>query len=200
VDAALGLKEGNQRLFTFSMLLESRSGEVVVCIVRILTTEKIYVNHTINFLHLEPNLKRDSGLYSIRLDDKDGEHLAIHCHDHHNGASQLFLIKLTNGIEYPQNGTALFFLQYKVIVDFQWLSFNQSKYLFYITRHLDVYIIDPEGGFILIYFQQEFKTFISLLNIFRRRLMEYPTIQLFNVNTEVLFLIFILSVTIIRAI
>jgi len=189
----LGLKEGNHRLFTFVMLLESSSGEVVVCVTRILATEKKYLSHSINFFSFEPHLKRGSGLYSLRLDDKDGDLLAIHCHDHHNGASQLYFVKLTNPSECPQYGTALFFQQQKVILDFQWISCNQAKYLLYITRQLDVHIVNPDGDMMFFYFQQEIRPFISLINIFKRRLIEYPTIQVFNVNTEVSFFLLLFS-------
>ena len=175
------------RVFTMSMLLESKRGEVVVCIVRIHTTDKVYKGHTIKLFHLEPSLHRDAGLYSLRLDDKDGDYLAVHCHNHHNSNSTLYFMKPAKIEAGTQNVTCLKFGQSKIIIEYQWVSIQQMKYLVYITRQLEIYVVDPEGEQVLFYFNQKAKNSIHLLSMFRRKVLEFSAIQLFNVNTEVSF-------------
>ena len=185
MDAALGLKADNDRLFTMAMLLETDSAELVVCIVKICTTNTSYKSHTIKLLKIEPAIKRDSGLHSLKLDDRDGDHLVVHSHNHHEGYSNLFFIT-KDELENGSNGiTSLKFQKKKVILEYQWITTQAGKFLMYIMRDLDVFLITPNGNQAIMNFRSGSLPSISLLTLMRKRVVDNTAIQVFNVNTEV---------------
>ena len=180
----MGLKENGQRLFTWVMLLETKKGEIVVSVTRILTNDRHYLGHVHRFMRLETRLYKEAGMYSVRIDDKDGDNIAIHCHDHHNGNSLLYFMNISSNEQAVQSTVGLKFLHRKVVADFQWVSIMNKKFLFYVTKNLEAFLVDPQGERLLFYFKQELKPLIGLGYVFSRKVKDFATVQIFNVNTE----------------
>jgi len=105
----------------------------------------------------------------LRLDDKDGDNIAVHCHDHHNSHSLLYFINLSPTEQAVQSSKGLKFLNEQVVVDFQWVSIMNKKFLFFVTKALDAFLIDPQGERLLFYFKQELKPLIPLGYVFSKK-------------------------------
>lgn len=57
MDVALGLKEGDKRIFTVAMLFSStKGGEIVLFLARIYTTDKLYEHYATRIYKFEPML------------------------------------------------------------------------------------------------------------------------------------------------
>ena len=166
------------------MLLETKKGEIVVSVTRILTNDRHYLGHVHRFMRLETRLYKEAGMYTVRIDDKDGDNIAIHCHDHHNGNSLLYFMNISSNEQSVQSTVGLKFLNRKVIADFQWVSIMNKKFLFYVTKSLDAFLVDPQGERLLFYFKQELKPEVGLGYVFSRKVKDFATVQIFNVNTE----------------
>ena len=167
------------------MLFASEQGEIVLCLTRIMTTEKDYISHQTKFYRFENAIHKDSGLYSLRLDDKDGDCLAIHCHNHHAGKSLLYFTQPSKIDEDIYDAPLMKFREGKVITEYHWISIQKRKCLVYVTRQLEVHAMDTEGFQVLFVFRQAIQATIPLLSILKKNVLELSAVQFFNVNTEV---------------
>lgn len=185
MDVALGIKSEDSRIFTIAMLLFSpKDNEALVFIGRIYTNDKVYLNHIVRIYRLEPFLSAVMGLYTLKLEDKDGDYLAIHCSEYNRPASRFFIIE-TGKVEEPAQDIISVIFNKKIIIEYQWIAL-QKKYLVCITRDLELILLDTLGNQLMMFFNKnQGKIEVPLPYYLTKRVTDISTIQFFNVNTEV---------------
>jgi hypothetical protein len=184
MDVALGIKAEDLRIFTVAMLFSStKNSEIVLYIGRIFTTDRLYKSHVCRLYKIDPVLTLGFGMYSLKLEDRDGDYLAIHCHEYAKAGSRFYFVETSKINQDNQDIVCVNFAKGKQVIEYQWVSLAK-KFLVCITRDLEIFTLDPQGNQILLYFKLQARVGVPLPFYLTKKVTDISTIQFFNVNTE----------------